>query len=87
MNTTDSAVRAHLIAAAELVQLALADAREENAKLSENIARAMSSGAMLTLRTTLTTTDMAFLSIDLTTATGESLLRLMSLELQHEDAQ
>lgn len=86
MTTTDSAVRAHLTAAAELVQQALADAERDYAKLTESITRAMGSGAMLTLKTTLTTTGMAFLSIDLTTATGESLGQLMSLELQHEDA-
>lgn len=38
MNITDSAIRAHLTAATELVQHALADAEKENAKFAAGIA-------------------------------------------------
>ena len=84
MNTTDSAIRAHLAAAADLVQLALADARAEDPDGAEGIAHAMKSGAMLTLNTTVSAAGLAFLSIHLTAANGESLGQLMSVELRRE---
>lgn len=87
MNTIDSAVRAHLTAAAELVQLALDDAKAEDAAGVEGITHAMKAGALMTLNTTFGTAGVAFLSINLTSPNGEALGQLMSLELQREVTQ
>jgi hypothetical protein len=79
---TDDAIRAHMTAAAALVQRALADAATEDPEGAAGLARAMKAGAMLTLITTLTTTGLAGLAIEVTTPAGECLGSLMSCELQ-----
>lgn len=80
----DDLIREHFAAAAALVEHALGDAVAEDPAGAAGLARAMQSGGMLVLETTLTQTGLARLAIRLVTPAGESLGTLMSCNLERE---
>lgn len=86
MTPTDQAIREHMHAAANLLQLVLEQARNEDPAGALHLARAYQAGAMLQLRSTIAASGFACVAVELVEPSG--LVHLVSrCELQREVTQ
>lgn len=83
MTPIDHAIRAHMHAAAELLQLVLAQASTEDPAGARHLADAYRAGAMLQLRSTVARSGLACLAVELIEPSGR-VHTVSSCELQRE---
>ena len=83
MTPTDAAIRAHLHAAAELVQIVLMQVRQEDPAGAQHLANAYRAGAMLQLRSTVAASGLACLAVEVIEPNGQ-VHTLSQCELQRE---